>query len=377
MKSVCEFAAGICYPLCCIAAAIAITFAFDGCSSSEKPNSGSVSSTEKPFVISLAYSEYPSWSTFGVAESKGLIDGKEGSMGPVEKQWNTDIVLKLVDYDTCLTLYGNSTVDGVCITNNDIPSPAEGRKSVVVAPTSTSVGADACLVVGDGRAEVSMDSLKEIPVYGLEKSVSQYAFTRILKKSGKNPLDYTFKNLDPAAAATALQTGQKGVQAIMVWNPFVLQTLRTNDKVEVLFDTKAIPEAVIDCIAFGEDVTKKPGADRAICAVLDAFYRVDDMLADPALRESTLVALGEKFCSLNAKDMGLCTEQTKFYSTPEAGVKLFESDKFRKETMPDVIDFCVTYKTIPEARTIGFEDDKQTVNFTTKYLKKYIESKKK
>jgi ABC-type nitrate/sulfonate/bicarbonate transport system substrate-binding protein len=345
-------------------------FAIAGCSSNKQ------ATAEKPFVISLAYSEYPSWSTFGVAEAKGLIDGKEGRMGPLEKNWNTDIVLKLVDYDTSITLYGNSTVDGVCITNNDIPSPAEGRKSVVVCPTSTSAGADACIVVGDGRSDISIDSLKEIQVYGLEKSVSQYAFTRILKKAGKNPLDYTFKNLDPAAAAGALQTGQKGIQAIMVWNPFVLQTLRTNDKASVLFDTRSIPEAVIDCIAFGEDVTKKPGADRAICAVLDAFYRVDAMLLDPVQRDSTLVALGEKFCSLNAQDMALCTEQTKFYSTPEAGITLFQSDKFKNETMPDVIDFCVTHKTIPEARKIGFEDDTQTVNFTTVYLKKYIESKK-
>jgi hypothetical protein len=53
----------------------------------------------------LAWSEYPSWSVFGVADKEGLLDGKEGAQGSIEKKWNVDIVLNYAEYDPCLTMY--------------------------------------------------------------------------------------------------------------------------------------------------------------------------------------------------------------------------------------------------------------------------------
>src|SRR4051812_33100189 len=44
--------------------------------------------------FSLAWSEYPSWSVFGVAHMQKLIDGAAGKQGPLETKWNIDIVLK-------------------------------------------------------------------------------------------------------------------------------------------------------------------------------------------------------------------------------------------------------------------------------------------
>ena len=36
-------------------------------------------------VYSLAWSEYPSWSVFGVASEKGLINGEKGKLGTLER----------------------------------------------------------------------------------------------------------------------------------------------------------------------------------------------------------------------------------------------------------------------------------------------------
>src|ERR1700722_16295709 len=115
-----------------------------GKSGGPKGDSGDPS---KPPVFTLAWSEYPSWSVFGVASDEGLIDSKSGAQGPIEKKWNVDIKLDLMQYDPCITAYGAKTADGVCMTNMDALSPASGRKSVAVLPTSTSAGADACVVV--------------------------------------------------------------------------------------------------------------------------------------------------------------------------------------------------------------------------------------
>ena len=54
--------------------------------------------TGKP-TFTLAWSEYPSWSVFGVAQEKGLIGGKDGKLGKIEEKWGVRIDLKLLDYE--------------------------------------------------------------------------------------------------------------------------------------------------------------------------------------------------------------------------------------------------------------------------------------
>ena len=206
-------------------------------------------------TFSLAWSEYPSWSVFGVAHSKKLIDGAVGKQGPLEEKWGIDIELRQTDYDTCLTMYGSSTCDAVCITNMDVLNPALGRKSVAVLPTSTSVGADACIVTGVENVQ----DLRKHKVYGLSKSVSEYCFARNLEKLGEKESDHQFTNMDPGAAAQALQTKQDGYNAIMVWNPFVLQTLKTRPDSRVLFDSSSIPGEIIDMVVVAEQSLAKEG----------------------------------------------------------------------------------------------------------------------
>ncbi|RDJ35046.1 MAG: hypothetical protein DWQ19_09430 [Crenarchaeota archaeon] len=327
---------------------------------------GQVSNNEVP-TFSLCWNEYPSWSTFGVADAKGIIDGDAGQLGPIEKKWNVDIVLKQADYDTCITLYGNNAVDAACLTSLDSLAPGQSRDSVIIGPTSTSVGADACIVVGGID---SIENLKKVGTYGLDKSVSRYVFNRVLEKNNFDPKDFVFKNMDPGTAAQAMQTNQDGIVSIMVWNPFVLQTLRTRDDSKVLFSSDVIPEEVVDCIVMGKDSLNKPGGEAFACAVLDAFYEVNKLIANPETHDETLVAIGEKFSSLGLEDMEIVVEQTRFYDTPEKALTLFNDPKFRNETTPLVVDFCVSQEIVDGKPSVGFNDDGASLNFTTKYLEK-------
>ena len=167
----------------------------------KKGEVGTPPSTALP-TFSLAWSEYPSWSVFGVADVTGIINGKKGELGPIEKKWGVDIELKEAEYDPCLAMYGSGGCDAVCITNMDILQPSLGRPGVMVLPTSTSFGADACIVTSDIK---SVEDLKGVKVFGLEKSVSEYCFVRNLELLGQAEKDYSFSNMDPAAAALALQ----------------------------------------------------------------------------------------------------------------------------------------------------------------------------
>lgn len=338
-----------------------------GCSPSKSGSGGGAASggSDGPApVFSLAWSEYPSWSVFGVAEEQGLIDGAEGAMGSIEEKWNVDIVLHLRDYDTCITEYGSSVADAVCITNMDIMSPSISRPAVAVLPTSTSDGADACIVVGID----DIDGLAGKETLGLEKSVSQYCFERVLEQQGKDPSNFPFRNLDPGEAARAMQLGQADIQSIMVWNPFVLDTLRKRTDSKVLFDSTSIPEEIIDMLVIGKDSLGKPGGKRFAYAALEAFYAVNDLINSSETRDETLVALGAKFSQLGLEDMKTVVTQTKFYDSPEKGLGLMEDQKFQQETMPAVAEFLVSHEMAETKPTFGFNSADSQLNFDSQFL---------
>jgi NitT/TauT family transport system substrate-binding protein len=345
---------------------------------------GTTQTTSTP-SFSLAVSEYPSWSVFLVADMQGLIDGKEGAQGTVEKKWGVDVVLKEADYDTCLTLFGSGTVDASCQTNMDSLAPALGRPSTAILPTSTSVGADACIVVGIN----SIEDLKGKTTYGLEKSVAQYAFERGLEEKGQNPSDFPFKNMDPGAAAQAMQTGQANIESIQVWNPFVLQTQRTREGATVLFDSSLIPEEIIDMVVIGKDSLSKPGGEAFACCVIDTFYQTNALLGaalgnDPLNEQQaqevvakltddqkkTLVALGAKFSNLPAEDMAQVVRATRFYKNADEGIGLFTGQKFQGTTMPKVVDFCVGHGIVDNKPTVGFAEQGAQLNFDPQFMQK-------
>lgn len=328
-----------------------------GCSKPADPEASRASDAHSPASsatvtpsFSLAWSEYPSWSVFGVAHVYKLIDGREGELGPIERKWNVDIVLKEAEYEPCLTMYAAAQCDAVCITNMDALNPAATRESVVILPTSTSFGADACIVV---NSIANVQQLRGKKVYGLEKTVSEYCFVRNLELLGEKEADHQFSNMDPGAAAAAMQQKQEEIQAIVVWNPFVLETLNKRSDVKVLFDSTSIPNEIIDTVVVAQSSLERPGGREFAAAVAETFYAINRRMADPATRDETLVALGEKFSHLNLESMKKVVEQTKFYSTPESAEALLKSNELLA-TMKKVVDFCVSHEITAKAPKVGY-----------------------
>jgi NitT/TauT family transport system substrate-binding protein len=367
------------FPKFALAAFVAAAAALMGCSKKTETQV-SDGGSDMP-VFSLAVSEYPSWSTFVVAKKAGLINGtEEGKPGTLEKKYGVRVKLEVKDYDPCLTMYGGGSVDAVCMTNMDSLNPALSRNSTAILPTSTSVGGDKVIGVGYNprfNQNVTLDKhvseyLKGKKVYGLSKSVSEYVYVRCMDKLGLNTNIAPFVNLDPAAAATALQNGSKDTKVICVWNPFALQTLRSQKGAAVLFDSSMIPEEVIDMVVMSNDALKRDGGDKFAELVCAVFYEVCKKLDDPRSGEVTLKALGEEFSNLPVEDMRLCVKDTRFYSSAQAGMKLFTDKKFQSETMPTVVKTSQRLKVleVDKTPTIGFNDDSKQLNFATKYMQK-------
>lgn len=315
--------------------------------------------------FSLAWSEYPSWSVFGVADELGLVNGAEGQQGQLELKHGVDIVLREAGYDTCLNMFASAGCDAVCITNMDALIVSPNRAAVAVLPTSTSRGADACLVtsqIGD------VEALKKHPVYGLKGTVSEYCFVRCIEKLGHNEADFQFTHQDPAVAATNMQQRAERHQAIMVWNPFVLQTLNDRSDVRVLFDSSQIPGEIVDMVVIGKDSLAKPSAEKFLRAVIETFYAVNRELESPQRGDEILVALGKKFSNLGLDDMKKVVQQTVFYKTPEEARALLTGDAFR-QIMKTVEEFCVGHGLVQGA-TVGYGPDATDVSlrFDASYI---------
>lgn len=343
------------------------------------PASGGVGSTAESAggaapAFSLAWSEYPSWSVFGVAHELGLIDGDEGKLGTIEKKHNVDIVLKALDYGACLNTFTSKNCDAVCITNMDALIVSPNRDGIALLPTSTSNGADACIVVGINNLE----ELKAHKVYGLKETVSEYCFVRCIEeaekveKKGYKAEDFQFTNQDPGVAAVAMAQKQETHQAIMVWNPFVLQTLNDRPDAKVLFDSSAIPGEIVDMVVVGRDVMDKPGADAFAKAVIETFYQMNKELTKPDGGDEVLVELGRKFSNLGLEDMKKVVQQTQFYKTPAEAIALLNGDEF-KATMETVAGFCVAQGLVENPQYgFGGETGKQLV-FDASYIQSATE----
>lgn len=365
------------------AGAILLAISVLGCTSNKTTPAGGGGGTGGPVVkgeadkpaFTLAWSEYPSWSVFGVADEYKLINGKQGQMATIELKWGVDIVLKEAAYDTCLNLYSSKDCDAVCVTNMDALNPALSRSSVAIMPTSTSFGADACIVTGIK----DLDELKSHKVYGLKGTVSEYCFVRNLELANKKEADYTFENMDPAAAAVAMQNKNPEQKAIMVWNPFVLQTLKTRSDATVLFDSTKIPGEIVDMVVVAEESLKKPGGKEFALAVIDTFYELSKLLDDPKEGDKAVVALGEKFSSLDKDEMRKALEQTRFY-TLEKGLDLLtdkpdDAGKKFSQTMDQVVKFCVDHQIVREQPKVGLGKSEQApgvhLRMDPSYLQEY------
>jgi NitT/TauT family transport system substrate-binding protein len=320
-----------------------------GCESKKEPDTPtSALAGDNMATFSLAWSEYPSWSVFGVADELGIIDGESGKLGEIEQAHGVDIVLQEASYDSCLNMYSSGDCDAVCITNMDALIVSPSRDSVAVMPTSTSQGADACLVTSE---ITSPEDLKGKSVFGLKGTVSEYCFVRCLQKRGLDEKEFTFTNQDPGAAATAMQQRAETHQAIMVWNPFVLQTLNDRSDVNVLFDSSEIPGEIVDMVVIAKDSLAKPGGEKFVRAVAATFYRICQEL-DGERGDELLVALGKKFSNLDLDAMRKVVQQTVFYRSPEEAVAWIEGDQFRS-VMKTVEEFCTEHGLVQEP-SVGF-----------------------
>ena len=153
---------------------------------------------------------------------------------------------------------------------------------------------------------------------------------------------------------------------------------------------------------------EKDGGKDAACAIIETYYQVCKLIADPETQDKSLFDLGKKFADLDVPSMKKVVQQTRFYATPEMGIHLFEdgvvfpwdkdvtdttalftnkgfsadkkevTEKTLKELMPLVVDFCQKKGIIEEKPTIGYGPEKKgkvQLLFDPSYMKEVLAKK--
>ena len=157
--------------------------------------------------------------------------------------------------------------------------------------------------------------------------------------------------------------------------PATLNTItaatRLSDDVHVLVDSTKIPGEIVDMVVMSQASLDKPGGAAFAHAVIDAFYAVSAKIEDPATRDDTLVALGEKFSHLDAEAMKTVVKQTQFYKTADEGIALLEGDPL-KRVMKNVVAFETSHEMLdaePKLEYGAKTDGKAALRFDASYMK--------
>lgn len=318
-------------------------------------------------VFLCGVSEYPSWAMFLVACNEGLIGCEVGEIGPIEQKWGVDIHVKATDYDTTLSMYGSGIADAVCLTNTDALVPSTKRPGVAILPTSTSDKADALIVP---KTITDIKQLRGKKIRGLENSVSQYCFLRNLVLLGEKESDYHFANMDPGAAALAMQQKQPGIDAIMVWHPYTIETLNKRPDAHVLVSSGAIPLEIVDMVVMPKTSLEKPGGQAFAYAIVDTYYLVNRLLNNPERADDILMQLREKFApSLDLQSMRRVVREVRFFDTPGKGIELFMGSVL-PEKMKTVVDYTLYHKLSKKAPKVvfGTENSGADLQFDPSYM---------
>ncbi|MED5278285.1 MAG: hypothetical protein VYD86_04120, partial [Verrucomicrobiota bacterium] len=135
------------------------------------------------------------------------------------------------------------------------------------------------------------------------------------------------------------------------------------------------PNEIIDSVVVSKESLEKEGGEAFACAVIDAFYQVNAAIADPASRNDTLIAIGEKFANVSLEDMEKVVQQTKFYSTPDEGTALLTGDELPK-IMGRVVDFCASHGIVESKPTLGYGDAAESPDAAVRFDPSFIQKVK-
>ncbi len=234
--------------------------------------------------LKVAYSDWPGWTAFAIAEQKGWF-----------KQAGVEVELLWFEYGPSMEAFSAGKVDAVMVTNGDsLVTGATGAKNVIILVTDYSNGND-MIVAKPGLSKVADLKGKKI---GVEVGfVDHLLLLNALKKAGLSEGDVTIVPTPTNQAPQVLASGQ--VDAVAAWQPNSGAALKALPGSSAVYTSADEPGLIYDTVV----VTPQSLATRRDDWVkfVKVWDRIVAYLSDPLTQEDGIKIMAAK-AGVDAKD---------------------------------------------------------------------------
>ena len=256
--------------------------------------------------LKVAYSDWPGWTAFAIAEQKGWF-----------KDAGVEVELLWFEYGPSMEAYSAGKVDAVMVTNGDaLVTGAGGAKNIMIVALDYSNGND--MIV----ARPGIESVKDLKgkKIGIEVGfVEHLLLLKALEKNGLTEADVEIIPTPTGQTPQVLASGQ--VDAIGAWQPNSGAALKALAGSKAIFTSADVPGLIYDTVA----VTPQSLAERRAEWVkfVSVWDKIVSFLADPATRPEGVAIMAAK-AGVDAATYAEFLPGTKFLPLAE-GAKLLAS----------------------------------------------------
>ncbi len=322
----------------------------------------------------VGVSIYAGWMPWYYLMETGLMDKVAAEHGVSVE------IVPFGDYINSINAYVSGDVDACVMTNMeclDMPA-ASGIASVALITGDYSNGNDALMV----RGGLTLPQLKGKDVYLVELSVSHYLLARALEMhTDFNEYDLSIVNTSDQTIGASFISNDSW-QAIVTWNPIVMQVAQTPG-VTNIFDSAQIPGEILDlCVVNKKTLDENPVFGEAL---VDAWFTVMNiMVKRGAERNEALSTMASLAGCQKTIEYTRQLDTTFMFYDPQRAVEYVQSQEI-KDDMDRVRNFCFDHGLLGEnARSVDevgiqFPDgsilgDKENVQmwFDTAFVEKYV-----
>lgn len=227
--------------------------------------------------LKVAYSDWPGWTAFAIAEQKGWF-----------KEAGVDVELLWFEYGPSMEAYGAGKVDAVMVTNGDaLVTGATGAKNVMILVVDYSNGNDMVI------AKPGISSLKELKGKKIAVEVGfvdHLLLLNGLKKAGLTEADVELVPTPTNQTPQVLASGQ--VDAIAAWQPNSGAALKALPGSTAVYTSADEPGLIYDTVA----VTPQSLAERRADWVkfVKVWDKIVAYLADPKTRDDGIAIMAAR-----------------------------------------------------------------------------------
>ena len=234
--------------------------------------------------LKVAYSDWPGWTAFAIAEQKGWF-----------KQAGVDVELLWFEYGPSMEAFSAGKVDSVMVTNGDsLVTGATGSKNVIILVTDYSNGND-MVVAKPGLTKTKDLKGKKIGVeVGL---VDHLLLLNALKKAGLDEADVTIVPTPTNQAPQVLASGQ--VDAVAAWQPNSGAALKALPGSTAIYTSADEPGLIYDTVVVSPQSLASRRADWV--KFVGVWERIVSYLSDPLTQEDGIKIMAAK-AGVDAKE---------------------------------------------------------------------------